>query len=357
VEFRDEAPAAGRVEAYLDGLRPNARIVPGLLSNPMARTNWRSVAHARLMRLLPDVTAGLETPSCDSLGAALNYLLFERGANVMIVNGGDGTIHHTLNAAVRVTARAAAVVGRPIPLPRFLFVRGGGMNMLAGVFQSRGHPVRTVRRFLDAARGTTLGGLPTREVPLLSVREPDGAERLGYIFGSELVYNALTMYERFGQGYRGLSRFLWEVARGYAFRTELWYRYGHLLDAPETPLVVDDTVYPRYTSVVATTVPLQLAKGAVGTIRRMASPGQMNVVCVLPTDKEEVIRSIPRLMLGAPGPGLVYREDARAIALYGSYTLDGERVTLPGPGARDAPSPAALRVTGSAHSVRGVWLP
>src|SRR5690606_9873981 len=109
--------------------------------------------------------------------------------------------------------------------------------------------------------------------------------------GSELVYNALTMYERFGQGYRGLSRFLWEVAAGYTLRTELWHRYGHLLDAPTTPLEVDGTVYPRYTAVVATTVPLELAKGTLGTIHRTAAPGTMNVVCVLPTDKGEVIRT------------------------------------------------------------------
>ncbi|PKN56555.1 MAG: hypothetical protein CVU56_15490 [Deltaproteobacteria bacterium HGW-Deltaproteobacteria-14] len=337
--------------AYLGAMRSNSRVAPALVSNPMARTNWRSVAHARLVSLMSDPRACLETPSPDALGQALNYLLFERHANVVVVNGGDGTIHHTLNAAVRVVTAASAVIGKPVPLPRFLFVRGGGMNMLARVFRTRGHPVRTLERFTRRARGARLGTLPTRGVPLLGVTEPDGSERLGYIFGSELVFNAMTMYERFGQGYPGLARFLWEVARGYAFRTALWHRYEHLLDAPETPLVIDGEVYPRYTSVVATTVPLQLVKGVIATVREMSAPGTMNAVAVLATDKGEVIRRIPQLMLGAPAAGVTYRHDVGELAVYGPYTLDGERVDR-----LNGNQAAPLRVRGTRWVVDGIWL-
>lgn len=339
------------MEGYLVGMRSNARVRPALISNPMARTNWRSVGHARLVPLMPDPRACLETPSPEALKPALRYLLFERYANVVVVNGGDGTIHHTLNAAAQVVTEAAAVVGRDVPLPRFLFVRGGGMNMLARVFETRGHPVRTLEKFAARARGARLGTLPTRSVPLLAVSEPGGEERLGYIFGSELVFNALTMYERFGQGYAGLARFLWEVAWGYAFRTELWQRYGHLLDAPEGALGVDGDRYPRYTSVVATTVPLQLIKGAVATVREMSAPGTMNVVAVLATDKGQVIRAIPKLMVGAPTAGVVYQRDVRGLTLEGPYTLDGERIDRPGG------NPAgALTVRGSRWVVNGIWL-
>lgn len=348
VAFSADAPTEGALAGYLDALRTNARVTPALLSNPMAATNWRSVAHERLLRMMPDPDRCLQTPSVDALEAALAYLLFDRHSNVLVINGGDGTIHHTLNATVRVTARAAAAHGRPVPLPRFLFVCGGGMNMLARVFESRGHPVRTLRAFLARTRGARLGTLPTRAVPLLAVSAPGEDERLGTIFGSELVFNALTMYERFGQGYRGLARFLWEVAAGYTLRTELWHRYGHLLDAPETPLSLDDAVYPRYTSVVATTVPLQLVKGAVATIRRTATPGRVNAVAVLPIDKGEVIARIPALMVGAAARGLVYANDVREIGVHGAYTLDGERF--------ERPSGAPLFVRGSGHVVDGIWL-
>jgi hypothetical protein len=51
----------------------------------------------------------------------------------------------------------------------------------------------------------------------------------------------------------------------------------------------------------------------------------MSAVAVLPIDKEEVIKKIPSLMVGADGDGLVYRSDVKAIDLHGAFTLDGER--------------------------------
>ena len=342
------------IATYLRGLEPNARVRPGLLSNPLARTNWRSVGHDKLLAILPEPAASRETPNLAALEPALEVLLFEHHINVLILNGGDGTIHQTLNAAIRVVDRATARLGRRVPLPLFLFVNGGGMNMLARVFGSRGHPVRTVRRFQARARGGRFGSLPKLGVPLLAVQEsPDAELRYGYIFGSELVFNALTMYERFGQGYPGLARFLYEVAAGYTLRTELWNKYGHLLDAPTTSLTIDDTIYPHYTSVVATTVPLQLVKGLVATVRRMASPGGMNAVAVLPTDKGEVIRAIPRLMVGAPTPDIVYCNDVRRIAVHGAYTLDGERFDR---AASRGERPGPLEVIGTSRVVWGVWL-
>jgi hypothetical protein len=341
------------VQAYLRSLDPNARIQPGLLSNPLAKTNWQSVGHGRLRPLLPDPGAACETPSLDHLEAAIASLLFHHHVNVLIINGGDGTIHHALNAAIRVVDQASALLpeGSAVPLPLFLFVNGGGMNMLARVFDSRGHPVRTLRRFLDKTRGARFGTLPKRAVPLLCVQTPT-SRRYGYIFGSELVFNALTMYERFGQGYPGLARFLYEVAAGRLFHTALWYRYGHLLDAPSTPLTVDDSIFETYNSVVATTVPLQLVKGLVATVRRTASPGGMNVVAVLPTDKVEVIGKIPSLMVGAPTDGVVYRSDVKRLALYGPYTLDGERFDRH----EEADPTAPLEVLGTRRVVWGVSL-
>lgn len=324
--------------------------MPALVSNPMARTNWRSVGHERLVKLMPEPASCLQTASRDALGAALTYLLFERAANVLVVNGGDGTIHHVLNECVRVVERARGATGLPLPLPRFLFVNGGGMNMLARVFLSRGHPVRTLGRFMASIRRARLGSLRTRDVPLLSVREGEaGAERLGYIFGSEIVENALMLYERFGQGYRGLARFVAELVSGYALHTETWQRYGHLMDPPRTPLVIDGQVYDPYTAVVATTVPLQLAKGAISAVRRTAAPGEMNVVAVVTTDKAAIIRQLPQLMWGSPAAGVLRLDAVKELRLTGPYSLDGERFDRLAP---DEP----LLVTGSRHVLRGIWL-
>ncbi len=351
-DFERRPPRDDEVRAYVDACRPDAPVRPGMLSNPMAATNWRSVAHDRLARRMPDPAACVSTPSLADLPWGLGYLLFQRRCNVLVINGGDGTIHHAVNATLEVVEQASQRLGAPVPLPSFLFVNGGGMNMLARTFDTRGHPVRTLDRFLATSRDTPLAQLVTRWVPLLSVREPSGRLRHGFIFGSELVLNALTMYERFGQGYRGLTRFFYEVAAGITLQTELYRRYGHLLDAPDTPLVVDDIVHPRYTAAVATTVPMLLLKGLVGTIRRTAPPGRLNTVAVLETDKARVVGTIPRLLVGAPHPGVLYGE-ARRLRLHGPYTLDGERLTRL-EADPDDPASDVIEVGGTQRVIRGV---
>lgn len=340
---------------YLASFHANARVRPGLVSNPLARTNWRAAQHPRLRALLPEPDNAVETPSIADLDATFERLFFDRGVNVVILNGGDGTIHHALNSAIGVIERASRdVFGEGdtlLPMPLFLFVNGGGMNMLARVFGTRGDPVRTARRFFALARGSTFGALPKRGVPLLAAEDGQGRRRYGYIFGSEIVFNALTMYERFGQGYPALTRFLWEVGAGWTFRTELWFRYGHLLDAPRSALVIDGCPFPSYTAAVATTVPLQLVKGLVAVVRRVATPGTMNTVAILETDKGAIIQRIPQLMVGAPADGVLYGSGTRHLSLRGPYTLDGERFDR-----HDEPPDAPLEVRGTTRVVWGIDL-
>ncbi len=333
---------------YLHAAEPGAPVKPGLISNPMARTNWRSVAHDRLVPRLPDPEAAISTPSVSDLPAAVEYLLFHKGCNVLAINGGDGTIHHTINATLAVIDRESERFDRHVPLPRFLFLNGGGMNMLARAFETRGHPLLTIRRFLDQAWGRQLSAVATRSVPLLEVEEADQTRRRGFIFGSELVLNALTMYERYGQGYRGLSRLLGEAVVGYTLKTETWQRYGHLLDPPATPATVDGLTFPRYTAVVASTVPMTLVRGLVVTLPDVAAPGTFDGLLITETDRGRVLRLIPRLMRAHDTPGVEHLRGTRELALTGPYTLDGERMTRTGGG--------PIVVRGSSRTVSGVWL-
>jgi diacylglycerol kinase (ATP) len=346
-ERRDPTPA--ELADWPATMAPDSPVRLGLLSNPMASTNWRSVGHDRLVPLLPDTLAAVSTSSLADLPWALGYLLFQRRANVLAINGGDGTIHHAVNALIRVIDAAAATLGRPLPLPRLLLLNGGGMNMLARTFDTRGHPRRTVDRFLSRAHGAPLSRLHTTAVPLLSVEEEGLPTRHGFIFGSELVLNALTMYERYGQGYRGLSRFLWAAGAGVALQTETWRRFGHLLDPPTTPVTIDGAVIPTYAAVVATTVPMAILRGAITAVRHGPPPGTLGGFVVTETDPARLIALIPRLMRAAQdGPGLRTLAGAREARLQGPYTLDGELVRR-----ADAP-PGPIRVAGTTRLIDGV---
>ena len=289
----------------------------------MAQTNWRSVGHDRLVKLMSDPLLCVSTPAPSDIEWGLDYLLLQRHANVLIINGGDGTIHHTLNAMFALLDEQLWKYGVVVPPPRLLFVNGGGMNMLARVFKTRGHPVHTLRSFFRKSNGMILGELRTLNVPLLTVRESEN-ERLGFIFGSELVHNALALYERFGRGYRGLTRFFTELGKGYLLRNEMWDKFGHLISPPETPLELNGAVRDTYGAFVASTVPMTLALGGVRTFTEHPPRGRLNTVEVLARDPLRIISTIPFLMMGARGPGFEFSTGVHSARLSGAYTLDGE---------------------------------
>jgi len=311
----------------------------------MARTNWRSVAHERLRTLLPEPRLAISTPSVEAVPGAVRELLFERGCNVLAINGGDGTIHAMIEATIAVLDAEDPTLPRPI----FLLLNGGGMNMLARTFDTRGHPVKTVRRFLSHASRAPLGALTTRQVPMLEVHEPDGTVRHGFIFGSELVLNALTMYERFGQGYRGLMRLFGAIGAGLVFETEQWRRFGHLLEPPRTPLLLDGVTVSPYACVVASTVPLTLMLGLVRSMGRRARPRRMEGMVITETDPMSLVALIPALLSGHDDPSVVPLRDVRELTIHGPYTLDGERFTHLSP---EDP----IHVRGSDQPFRAVWL-
>lgn len=326
-------------------LEGDAPICIGLLSNPMAATNWRSVAHRRLVHLLPDPSLAISTPSVSHVDQALERLLIGSGCNVLAINGGDGTIHTTLQALIRLLGNR----GLKASLPTLLFLNGGGMNMLARTFDTRGHPVKTLARFVAWTRGRTYGEIERRSVPLLAVKEGDEAQRYGVIFGSELVLNALTMYERFGRGYRGLSRLLAEVVLGSVMETETWKTFHHLLDPPKHPLSIGEGPPTAYMCAVASTVPMTLALGTIRTLTRHARPGHFESMIIEPRDVAGLVQLIPGLMMERPQPGVMSCSDVASIALRGSYTLDGERFT-------HLTSEDEIHVTGTDIVIDGVWV-
>ena len=326
--FRQRYASASEVHAATQAHRPDAPVRIALLSNPMAQTNWRSVGHDRLVKVMPDPLLCVSTPSLLDIEWGLDHLLLQKHANVLVINGGDGTIHHTLNALFALLDRQKEEFGITIPVPRLLLVNGGGMNMLARVFRTRGHPIKTLRTFIKRAGGRPLGRLKSIHVPLLKLSQDD-AIRYGFIFGSELVHNALALYERFGRGYRGLTRFFSELGRAYVLRNEMWEKFGHLIHPPESPLSIDGSHASLYGAFVASTVPMTLALGGVRTFTNHPPPGRLNAVHVTARDPLGIISTIPFLMMGIQGPGYRLSSDVKHASMSGAYTLDGELFSPP----------------------------
>ena len=349
------------VAARVAACAESARVCVGLLLNPRARRLVRSGVRQELGALVGGRDGWVETPDLASVRRALAWLLCGRRANVIAVCGGDGTLHHAVNALLELSHEAEVATGVRPPLPRILILNGGTLNIVGRTTQIHGPPQRTLGRFLRDFGGAPLSRVPARRLPLMEAAwtAPDGTQlpgtrRHGFVFGSEAAFHALELYGRFGAGYVGLARFLFELTRGATFGSALWDREAWKLGPYTTPLTVDGRRYDRYSGVVASTVDLTLAVGSARSIRRPLHAPGFAVRVVWETDPPRFVRLIPALMSEGGAPGVDDFPVARRLDLFGPYTLDGECFSQPAVGADRLP----LAVTESQvrlHAVPGDW--
>ncbi|HEU4534893.1 MAG TPA: diacylglycerol kinase family protein [Polyangiaceae bacterium] len=315
--------------------RPDAPLRVGVVINPRARA-VRAGGPGLVESVARQAGAGLvrETPDLGSLRAALGHLVGVEGVNVLATLGGDGTLHTAVNELLAFDRAAAEAGGPGAPLPALFALRGGTLNIVGRSLGTAGPPARALARFREAHRGAPLAAAPARPLPLLRVQSAALGLRHGFVFGSEMVRHALEMYDVFGGGHAGLSRFLFEALRGPLFDTELWRRERWRLTPPSTPLAVTHaagrTEVGRYAAAVACTVDLAIAGGALRALRRPAAPGAFSVRVITETRAEALVQMAPALMTGRPLGGTL---DVAATALHlaGSFTLDGEVFPRLGP--------------------------
>lgn len=341
------ALSAEGVETRQRACQPSSPVRVGLLMNPKARRLRRSGERAALADLLGERDAWMETHDLASLRRALAFLLCVRAANVLAVAGGDGTVHHVVNALLALGREAEAATGVRPPLPRLLILNGGTLNIVGRTVAIHGAPRDTLRNFLRYFQGAPLSRVPARRLPLLEVRcgvapesQSDSSAaprtpswtdlppRWGFVFGSEAAFHALELYGRFGAGYLGLSRFLLEFFRGALVGGELWDTEGWKL-GPYADLRVDDQTFGRYSGVVASTVDLTLAIGSVRTIRRSLHRPGFAARVVEETDLSRLMRVVPGLMSERSVAGVRDFPEATRMDLSGPYTLDGECFSEP----------------------------
>jgi len=333
---------------------PSARVRVGLLLNPRASRLRNPNDRARLCNLVGGRDAWVETQDLASVRRALAFLMCVRGANVLAVAGGDGTVHHAVNAILALSLEAQARTGIQPTLPRLLILNGGTLNIVGRTVAIHGPPHTTLGQFQKYFDGAPLSRVPARRLPLLKASWQGQTPRHGFVFGSEVTFHALELYGRFGAGYLGLSRFLLEFGRGVTIGSDLWERESWKLGPYEHALQVDDVTFGCYTGVVASTVDLTLAIAAVRTIRRpLLRPG-FAVRVVEETEPSRLVRLLPAMMAERAVPGLRDFPEASQLKLFGPYTLDGEGFSEPSLAAERLP----LTVSASderLYAVPGEW--
>jgi diacylglycerol kinase-like protein len=171
----------------VNGSPPGASL--GLIVNATARAVkrrhlgrrpfWLPYVPARLVRL---------TRSLEELDAAVAAFR-EEDVRVVAVLGGDGSLHHLVDAVLRCYAETEA--------PLVLALAGGTMNGLARALGTAGAPERVLRAALAHLAGD---GPPVRAQHVLRVADAlDGRFRHGFSFATGLVYRAFQEYYRASQ--------------------------------------------------------------------------------------------------------------------------------------------------------------
>ncbi len=218
----------------------------GVLTNLRAGSRGDGKPRARIeVPRDPDVVH-LVTESSEHLPDALTELAAKE-VGVIAINGGDGTLHHTLTELMR---------HRPFERHPFVApLRGGRTNMAALDFGAARSPHRSVRRLLDACRR---GALEARRVdrPLLRITTDAAGPVFGFFVGTGVVRRATEFIHRVFPPGRARGVFGGGVTTASVLLQAILGRRNEILHPDKHQIVLDgETVEPsEYLIVMATSL-------------------------------------------------------------------------------------------------------
>ena len=286
------------------------------MNNPRSRRNRRSPrAGRRLREQLGDDGELLDASTPDELARALESFR-KAGIDVLGVNGGDGTIHYVLTAAVRAWDGAA--------LPRILLLPGGAMNTVARGSGVRGGPERALREVLIRRRH----GFPLRTVDrdLLRVSADGAAPTYGFIFGTGSIVSFLEAY--YGTGHPSPATAAFLVGRGVASALVNGRFAAALTRRERLRVSTDGDEWPdgSYLALAAASTP-DVGFGFLAFARCLEQPGFFHVVGITGS-LPQLALSVPRIRRGWPWRRrLAQDEVSRTLLVEGEsprFTVDGD---------------------------------
>lgn len=317
-----------RIEQPLEPEPDRVRL--GVLTNPTAHHNFRfPVTHHALEGELASELDAVRTATKAEIDDAVRFLVMDRGVNVLAINGGDGTIHSTINALVRMLGPDVDA-GRA-RLPRLVVLNGGTYNMASRAMGTKADPVTTVRRFLQRWSEGPPGAIATRRMNLMELERPGREPMLGMVFGSQVIMNVLGLCDDLGSGYVGLAALLARGAVGTLLQTRFYRENRWRLRPDDATAWLDHTRFGNVTAIAASTIDLKLVRGLVWALAVPAGSKGFAVRALRTRTPGEMVRLLPYLLWDLPHPLIQSIPEARSVVTSGDFTLDGELYASDGP--------------------------
>jgi diacylglycerol kinase family enzyme len=255
----------------------------GVITNPRSKANKRDPGKmVRLAYLLGSRGEAQATRSLDDL-----YRVAEafKAADIDIlgINGGDGTIHVTLTAFLKVYGEA--------PFPKVALLGGGTLNTIAKGLGVHGDTQDTLYSIID--RYHAGDDIETISRPIMKI-----GEQFGFIFGNGLVANFLDAYYATGKPSPATGAKL--VARAVfaaLFRTRFYHQMSRRWHGRVT---VDGERWARedYTTLTCATVP-EIGLGFRPWYRVLEQPDKLQLLGIH-CGAGRVVAQLLRLRRGRP---------------------------------------------------------
>ena len=316
----------------------------GVINNPLSFRNKRG-------RVLPAILDVLrahpwvmhhEVNRPEDIGAATQALL-DAGCELMVVNGGDGTMQAVLTRLLG--------SGALDTLPLLAVLPAGTTNMVAADVGAMVRPIPALQRLLRSARDGCLGGATVKRPVMRAEIAPGAPPIFSFFFGSGAIYHGIRFCRHYVAtlGLRGevgpgvaLAVFLAKIALGQSGRMFPPLHLSGRLD--------DQALQPgAYIGVLVSTVSRQFL-GLRPFWGREPAPLKYTAMNYRP---QHLWRAAPAVMRGTPNrfvrPEYGYTShNAHELELHldCGFTLDGELFT-PGAG-----TPVLLRSGYSAAFLR-----
>lgn len=300
----------------------------GLLNNLRAGRSDKQVS--RLLRYIERYSnvVSVETDSAQMVPEALADLARQE-VDLLVVNGGDGTLQHALTEVLGNRAFDDRV---PLIAP----LRGGRTNMSALDLGMTRDPVKSMAALIDAAKA---GTLESRIVPRQVLRVGYGPGRdflYGMFFGGGMIYRAIELFHKFfptnsSQGVLGATM----VTTALIGRVAMRDTQG-VLTPNKVQVLLDGEPVPHgeYLLLISTTLGRLFAR-----MRPFWGRGEGAVrFTSIATGAEQFAKAAPGVLRGRPRPfvreesGWTSRNVKRAeLRLDCGFTVDGELIA-PEPG-------------------------
>jgi diacylglycerol kinase family enzyme len=123
-------------------------------------------------------------------GAVLDLLA--RRPELLVVIGGDGTLHALLDQLL--------APGRSVPLPALLAVPGGTTNMSMLDLGMRGRPLAVLERLQERLERQDAASLPSRERRILQISRSGAAPLHGMFFGAGIIARGVQYFSDYVRG-------------------------------------------------------------------------------------------------------------------------------------------------------------